>query len=187
MKKLLLTILSISIAVVAVLLILFAGNFPKVGCDIVTNYCVSTYEILILFLIFFVLFIILSTRMEGDIDFSLKSSRIKLMESVIWILIIWFVIPALIYFFIPINIFYTHVLSEYDLRDAMIFLLPWKISIFMILTIPIWKHWILKPLYFWIKNLNKVNQKQICPFCSEKIKLSAIVCKHCGRDIKSSE
>tara|TARA_B100000795_G_scaffold60898_1_gene40799 strand:+ start:91 stop:429 length:339 start_codon:yes stop_codon:yes gene_type:complete len=33
------------------------------------------------------------------------------------------------------------------------------------------------------KKHNKVNEK-ICPFCAEEIKLSAIVCKHCGRDIE---
>tara|TARA_B110000967_G_C18448852_1_gene346826 strand:+ start:122 stop:448 length:327 start_codon:yes stop_codon:yes gene_type:complete len=33
------------------------------------------------------------------------------------------------------------------------------------------------------KKHNKVNEK-ICPFCAEEIKLSAIVCKHCGRDME---
>ena len=92
--------------------------------------------------------------MKGDVDFSRKKTRINLIESIIWILIIWFVIPILIYWFIPINIFYTQFLvTEFDLPDEVYaeLFLPWKISMFISLTIPIWTYWILKPLYYWIK------------------------------------
>ncbi|MDL2267182.1 hypothetical protein LJC46_04245 [Desulfovibrio sp. OttesenSCG-928-G15] len=30
---------------------------------------------------------------------------------------------------------------------------------------------------------NKKHSKVVCPFCAEKIKPQAIVCKHCGRDL----
>jgi hypothetical protein len=31
---------------------------------------------------------------------------------------------------------------------------------------------------------SNVNDSRDCPYCAERIKRSAIVCKHCGRDIE---
>ena len=144
-------------AVVATMFVVHATTSNIWGsweCDSITNYCLKTNDIYILFLIFFVLLIILFIRMKGDVDFSRKKTRINLIESIIWILIIWFVIPILIYWFIPINIFYTQFLvTEFDLPDEVYaeLFLPWKISMFISLTIPIWTYWILKPFYYWIK------------------------------------
>jgi len=203
MKKPLLIVLSIFAAIVAVLIVIFSMELNNTICDLITAYCLKMTDLLILFLIFFVIILILysrMTRISGNIDFSNKQTKINLIESIIWILIVWFAVPALIWWFFTsliihsdswLSIFYTHALSEYDLREYVASpeagIMKWRVSFFILLTIPIWSYWIIKPLNYWIKNLNKVNQKQICPFCSEKIKLSAIVCKHCGRDIKSSE
>ncbi len=200
MKKPLLIVLSIFAAIVAVLIVVFSTDLT---CDFISHYCVNITELLMLFLIFFVIILILyslMTSIKGNIDFSNKKTKMNLIESIIWILIVWFAVPAFIWWFFTsliidggpwLSIFYTHALSEYDLREYVASpeagIMKWRVSFFILLTIPIWSYWIIKPLNYWIKNLNKVNQKQICPFCSEKIKLSAIVCKHCGRDIKSSE
>tara|TARA_B100000795_G_scaffold58100_1_gene38618 strand:- start:87 stop:665 length:579 start_codon:yes stop_codon:yes gene_type:complete len=191
MKKPLLIVLSIFAAIVAVLIVLFSVNFER---DPVYAYLLNVTDLLILFLIFFVIILILYSRMvslSGNIDFSNKQTKVNLIESIIWILIVWFVVPELIRWFFT-SYFLGGSVAWLSIFDSSIKFLPevgilkWTISFFILLTIPIWSYWIIKPLYYWVKNLNKVNQKQICPFCSEKIKLSAIVCKHCGRDIESS-
>jgi len=191
MKKPLLIVLSIFAAIVAVLIVLFSVNFER---DPVYAYLLNVTDLLILFLIFFVIILILYSRMvslSGNIDFSNKQTKVNLIESIIWILIVWFVVPELIRWFFT-SYFLGGSVAWLSVFDSSIKFLPevgilkWTISFFILLTIPIWSYWIIKPLYYWVKNLNKVNQKQICPFCSEKIKLSAIVCKHCGRDIESS-
>lgn len=32
-----------------------------------------------------------------------------------------------------------------------------------------------------------IDDTRLCPFCAEEIKLAAIVCKHCGRDLPRSD
>ena len=137
MKKQLIS--SFSIALVALLFLIASVFYQSDGCDPITAYCLKITDLLILFLIFFVLVMILSSRLKGNIDFSKNITRINLIESIIWILIIWFVIPALIWVLFPITIFYTHIFSEFDLREFILMggLLKWKISVFILLTIPI--------------------------------------------------
>jgi hypothetical protein len=223
MKKPSLIVLSIFAAIVAVLIVIFSMDVSNM-CDFITAYCLKTTDLLIVFLIFFVIILILyslMTRIKGNIDFSNKKTKMNLIESIIWIPIVWFAVPLIIWWFInsltdsSFGIFYIYIynpddnLYDYLLRNidtafstqqeltakyrlGISRILKWKVSFFILLTIPIWSYWIIKPLNYWIKNLNKVNQiklnmqKQVCPYCSEKIKLSAIVCKHCGRDIESS-
>jgi hypothetical protein len=33
-----------------------------------------------------------------------------------------------------------------------------------------------------IKKYSKENKTRICPFCAEKIKFNAVICKHCGKN-----
>ena len=100
--------------------------------------------LLILFVLYIFIFIRIQPRLKGSIDFSLKKTRFNLIESIIWVLIIWFVVPILILWFLRIDIDY---LSYREMKE----ILQWKIGITLVLTSPIWTNWILKPLYYWIK------------------------------------
>ena len=145
MKKPLLIVLSIFAAIVAVLIVIFSMDMT---CDFITAYCLKTTDLLILFLIFFVIILILysrMTRIRGNIDFSNKKTKMNLIESIIWILIVWFAVPALIWWFFTslihhsaagLSIFYTHALSEYDLREYVASpeagIMKWRISFFIL-------------------------------------------------------
>ena len=204
MKKLH-TLIPFSILLLMIVLFigLYGGYYAITGIPYMLIYHIipemTLLEYFQLFVMIFLLYIYFSTwKFYGNIDFSSKKTRVNLIASILVVLCIWF------YWFsyTPLlNLTIGHSaeslgLELKELRGCMTYSTrceedyqSWvnaKIVITLILTTHIWTYWILKPLYHLTKNLNKVNQKQICPFCSEKIKLSAIVCKHCGRDIKQS-
>jgi len=123
------------------------------------------------FFILIIIFIFLEvayfkTRKKGN-------EKINLLLSIILFPYIWFLTPNFVMIIFGVNTFGNQ-------GDEF-----WKTELFttILLTTPIWLFWI-KKLKYWIENYNHVNRKQVCPFCSENIKLSATVCKHCGRDIK---
>ena len=78
--------------------------------------------LLILFVLYIFIFIRIQPRLKGSIDFSLKKTRFNLIESIIWVLIIWFVVPILILWFLRIDIDY---LSYREMKE----ILQWKIGI----------------------------------------------------------
>jgi len=114
---------TIAIIIIAALLILF-----ELDLDISI-----TYSIVILVNIY------LFNSMKGDIDFSLKMTRVNLIISIIWVLLLWSYLPSLI-------------VSEWQLSDtdSEMFLI-WRTSLSILLAIPVWKYWVIKPLYYWIK------------------------------------
>jgi len=205
MKKLQILIpFSILFLMILLFISFFSGwhAIPEIPYTLI-NYTIPEMTLLEYFqliVMIFLLYIYFSTwKFYGSIDFSSKKTRVNLIASILVVLCIWFYwfsyTPLLI-----LTIGHSAeslVLQLKELRGCMSysgvceedynFFINSKIVITLILTTHIWTYWILKPLYHLTKNLNNVNQKKICPFCSEKIKLSAIVCKHCGRDIKSSE
>ena len=69
MKKQLIT--SFSIALVALLFLITSVFYQSAGCDPITAYCLKITDLLILFLIFFVLLMILSSR---------KSSLVRIID-----------------------------------------------------------------------------------------------------------
>ena len=96
--------------------------------------------------IFWLVSIFLFTNLKGNIDFSFNRTRINLIVSIIWVVVIWFLTPILIFALPFVKIYYY----SYQVEELLA-LMPWKISIFILLTTPIWTYWLLKPLYFWIK------------------------------------
>ena len=99
---------------------------------------VSILIILILILVNRYLF----KRMKGDIDFSVKKTRIILLISIIWVLLLWFLIPVYMEWIYDIN---TSRLSDEDLKEILIF----RISFTILLSIPIWIYWAIRPIYKW--------------------------------------
>ena len=103
----------------------------------------------LIFLILILLIIItvniyLFRTMKGDVDFSQKKTRVNLLKSIIWVLLLWFYIPTFIVWFYGIEIYR---LSDEELGILHI----WRISLLILLAIPVWKYWVIKPLYNWIK------------------------------------
>ena len=114
---------TIAIIIIAALLILF-----ELDLDISI-----TYSIVILVNIY------LFNSMKGDIDFSLKMTRVNLIIGILWVLLLWSYLPSLI-------------VSEWQLsdKDSEMFLI-WRTSLSILLAFPVWKYWVIKPLYYWIK------------------------------------
>ena len=96
--------------------------------------------------IFWWVSIFLFTNLKGNIDFSFYKTRINLIVSIIWVVVIWFLTPILLWELPTFKIYYIP--SQIEKLSAS---MPFKISIFILLTTPIWIYWLLKPLYFWIK------------------------------------
>ena len=87
--------------------------------------------------------IYLFTNLKGDINFSHMKTGINLVVSIIWVFVIWFNALTLLFTLPIVSKYYTH--SHF--QEVYFEPLPLKISIFILLTIPIWKYWILKPLF----------------------------------------
>jgi hypothetical protein len=100
--------------------------------------------------LYFGVFVYLCIRFRGNIDFSLNKTRVKLIESIVWVLIIWFVSPRVLILFFDFGGFITYQHGTiYLFGDADML---WQIGFFILVTIPIWIYLILKPLYHWTKN-----------------------------------
>ena len=104
-------------------------------------------DFLIILSLYFGVFVYLYIRLRGNIDFSLNKTRVKLIESIAWVLIMWFVSPRVLMLFFDFGGFITYQHGTIYLFDD-----AWQIGFFILVTIPIWIYLILKPLYHWTKN-----------------------------------
>ncbi len=100
---------------------------------------------MIITLIFLIVILILVNKylfrsMKGDIDFSLKETRINLIKGIIWVLLLWFLIPSIMQFE-----------QDYANSDDSGKYLLVRISVSILFAIPVWRYWVIKPLYNWIK------------------------------------
>jgi len=137
MKKLIIILFPPILYVISYLFVLLDG--PATLSDI---YWSSFIIEIVTISIFWFVNIYFFTNLKGDINFSHKKTIINSILSIVWVLVVWFNFLTLLW-----SVFFIRQYHWRDQFNELLEPLPLKISIFILLTIPIWKYWILKPLF----------------------------------------